>query len=274
MNSLLTQIRDMKNEANRLIEEANQASMQAAAKIRPIHSKAVHMASELQKQIEEHASEQARRARLAATIEESCTARALQPTAAAAVLQQYSEYAIHDAVISSNRRSGAFHLLQMNRKTQGWTAEQRLKALDSMIMAAKGDIDPGLIEFPDDWQAAVPLEDLEEFASIAAPEAYQAYRDDIDGLNAASVEADLICDAVRQAEPQLSIANINVSGSVQVQSNRSSDVSCCGVHFEAGSTTPITREQLTKLRPNQFFKTYIESGEFQLTAVDELVTTL
>lgn len=257
--------------ARKLAQELDEAQRKAAEAIRPAHRKALDEARAVRDELAVNASEASRRDRLARIIEAATDARSPNPDSAALTLAQLAQQvAAESNATPAVQRTGAYQFEHFRRHSAAWTDAQRVKALDALVLAARGEVDAGLIEFDRQWSGHVSIADLEELAALADADALAQYRAERERRAAELAEAQRLVGALEQATPRLFILSTGEGATIAIRNHRPGDITLGGIRFTGGHVTELSPEQFDRVRDESGFEAHRESGNFEITAPAQL----
>jgi len=149
-----------------LIAEADEAARRAAEIAVPPHEKALEAARALVAEKDKAVSDGDHRRALAEIIENAVDAMQPDPTTASNVLQQYLIQVGKRDISATAASDGAYLWSSLNRSTWDWPSEMRAKIIAAMVLATRGEIDPGLARFSREWSGTVELPALRSMADF------------------------------------------------------------------------------------------------------------
>lgn len=254
-----------------LAERADEAAHKAAEIIRPAHDKALDAAQRLRDQLASSTTEASKRDRLARIVEAATDTRSPNRDACATVLAQYLNGTVSTKdVTQAQQRDGAFLWNTLHRYTWDWAEAQRRKVLDTLVLASRGEVDPGLVQFPAQWSDCLSLDDAEKLAELADAKAFARYRRDQDKLAAEFAEAQRYVDGLEQATPHLFTLSTGEGATVAVRNHRPGDITVAGIRFSGGHVTELSPEEFDRVRDESMFKAHQSNGNFEVTTPAQL----
>lgn len=279
----MTAIPDLK-QLEELIAKADIAALKAADLVQPAYAKALATAEKLLADLTAAIESSNRKQLLCDVIEEAIAARAENASPAklemaSLVLAQY--VATEVAARASNsptfispaaqQRDGRFILGSFSRFSLGMPPAQREKALEALMLAATGRIDPGLIQFPDDWTQSVSPQAVEEMAQILDPDRCARLYEELSELTTRRLAVIRYIDALQQAKPSLFKVKPLQPVTVTVTSKRGGlsfgDIQLAGcTPFQETATTELDYAQYARLREIPEFQSYLASGDLEITS--------
>ncbi len=193
-----------RNHVQSLVMEADEAARRAAEIVGPAHAKALEAARALLREKSEEADDSNARIRLATIIEQAVDARKPDLDTAKAVLAQYLAGPVSRRDISATQASdGRYLWASLNRSTHDWAPEMREKIIAAMVLATRGEIDPGLARFERDLSGHVAMPALEDMAKFMAPSAVAKHAKAHAKAERELEEAEALVDALEQSAPSL-----------------------------------------------------------------------
>ena len=192
-----------RNHVQTLVMEADEAARRAAEIVGPAHAKALEAARALLREKSEEADDSNARIRLATIIEQAVDARQPDPDTAKAVLAQYLTRVAKRDITAAQASDGRYLWASLNRSTHDWAPEMREKIIAAMVLATRGEIDPGLARFERDWSGHVAMPALEDMAKFMAPSAVAKHDKAHAKAERELEEAEALVDALEQSAPSL-----------------------------------------------------------------------
>ena len=187
-----------------LTAEADEAARRAAEIVGPAHGKALNAARALVQEKSAATDDRSARVEFATFIEEAVDARQPDPDTAKAVFAQYLAGPVSRRDISATQASdGRYLWASLNRSTHDWAPEMREKIIAAMVLATRGEIDPGLARFERDWSGHVAMPALEDMAKFMAPSAFAKHGKAHAKAERELEEAEALVDALEQSAPSL-----------------------------------------------------------------------
>lgn len=173
-------------------------------------------------------------------------------------------------ITAQQARSGLFVTGTALRYTDGMSQSQRAKVLAAIVMATRGQVDAGLVEFTGSELESLSADALAVWALALAPDAYAAYEG-----RQASISTDLATcaqqiRALEQAAPKLYEVKADAPAEVVIRAT-GGDVTIKGItikgdtlHSQHDGVNVLTFAQHEQIRHADSYRANIATGRFTL----------
>lgn len=191
-----------------LIAKQDNAQREAAVTVKPAHQKALDAAYLLHSEIIEAGAEDKQRDKLKLIIEAAATkqyqSKVELQQAGLILMQHEASITPLPGVALPAVRTGQYLIARCINGTARYPLDKRVKILAALIIGALNQTETGLIDFPTEWHVIPKLEDLYQWGELLDAESVNALRAENDDLTSELEETYRLCNALKQATPQLS----------------------------------------------------------------------
>lgn len=174
-------------------------------------------------------------------------------------------------------RSGLFVTSTALRYTDSLSREQRAKVLHAIVLATRGQLDTGLIQFTADDLKALTADALEKWCQALAPDAYASWKaSQADTAKERSLCAQQL-KALRQAAPKLYTVKADASIEIVLKATGGNTtiagITIKGDAFGSGNDgiNRLTPDQFEAVRMTAAYQAHLASGRYKIIDEGELV---